>query len=151
MLICVDRFVDDSHYKKKRRSRKTPGDLASSRRGRGRGRGRRNNKGGDCDTPRSSAKRGNRQTGITSMQSSSNSPLNINEDSQPQILLPVEPQPPPLPPPTHPHEFPIPEKNPIVAAIEKRYARWFIAAASEPSINKLEMLFHIIFLNVSLQ
>lgn len=37
---------DDNHYKKKRRSRKTPGDLTSTRRGgRGRGRGRRNNKG----------------------------------------------------------------------------------------------------------
>lgn len=106
-------FLDDSHYKKKRRTRKTPGDLAS-RRGRGRGRGRRNNKGGECDTPRSSAKRGNRQSGITSMQSSSNSPLNINEDSQSQLMLPVE-QPP------HPQEFPLPEKNPIVAAIEKRY------------------------------
>lgn len=47
---------DDNHYKKKRRSRKTPGDLVN-RRGRGRGRGRRNNKGGDCDTPRSTNKR----------------------------------------------------------------------------------------------
>lgn len=49
------------------------------RRGRGRGRGRRNNKGGDCDTPRSANKRGgNRQSGIgstASLQSSSNSPL----------------------------------------------------------------------------
>lgn len=53
------------------------GDLAT-RRGRGRGRGRRNNKGGDCDTPRSANKRGNRQSGIgstASLQSSSNSPL----------------------------------------------------------------------------
>lgn len=108
--------IDDSHYKKKRRSRKTPGDLAV-RRGRGRGRGRRNNKSaGECDTPRSTAKRGNRQSGIASMQSSSNSPLNTNEDSQTQLMLPSE-----QPPPQHPHEFTIPEKNPIAAAIEKRY------------------------------
>lgn len=110
--------LDDSHYKKKRRSRKTPGTDLASRRGRGRGRGRRNNnKSGDCDTPRSSAKRANRQSGITSMQSSSNSPLNINEDSQSQLLLPVETQQPPPP-----IEYSIPEtKNPIVAAIEKRW------------------------------
>lgn len=37
---------DDNHYKKKRRSRKTPGSELVPRRGRGRGRGRRNNKGG---------------------------------------------------------------------------------------------------------
>lgn len=64
---------DDNHYKKKRRSRKTPGSDLVTRRGRGRGRGRRNNKsggagsgggggaaggaGGDCDTPRSTNKR----------------------------------------------------------------------------------------------
>lgn len=47
---------DDNHYKKKRRSRKPQSDLVN-RRGRGRGRGRRNNKGGDCDTPRSTNKR----------------------------------------------------------------------------------------------
>lgn len=83
---------DDNHYKKKRRSRKTPGDLVN-RRGRGRGRGRRNNaKGAECETPRSTSKRGgNRQSGIgssASMPSSSNSPLNTNEDSQTQIVLP---------------------------------------------------------------
>lgn len=47
---------DDNHYKKKRRSRKTPADLVN-RRGRGRGRGRRNNKTGDSDSPRSTNKR----------------------------------------------------------------------------------------------
>lgn len=88
---------DDNHYKKKRRLRKTPAELVN-RRGRGRGRGRRNNK-SDCDTPRSAARRGGRQTGVgaSPLPSSSNSPLNTNEDSQTMpLLLTSEPQPPPI-------------------------------------------------------
>lgn len=78
---------EDNHYKKKRRSRKTPGELVPNRRGgrggRGSRGGRRNNK-GECDTPRSTARRGGRQVGASgsSLPSSNNSPLNANEDSQ---------------------------------------------------------------------
>lgn len=125
---------DDNHYKKKRRSRKTHSELVN-RRGRGRGRGRRNNKGVDCDTPRSTNKRhcmisNNLLTSFLlftlnnilfslshfSAESRKNflSPINTNEDSQTQLMLPEQ-----LSPQLH-HDFALTDKNQIAPPVEKR-------------------------------
>ena len=108
---------EDNHYKKKRRGRRPNPDVPSRNRGRGRGRGRRNNKGllGEADRTPSRRGRGvlGGLTGSTggnnsiggmggpspSMPSSSNSPLNTNEDSQqmPIVLTPEQQQQPLMP------------------------------------------------------
>lgn len=44
------------------------------------------------------------------------SPLNTNEDSQTQLMLPSDQISPQMQ-----HDFVLPEKNPIAAPIEKRY------------------------------
>lgn len=84
---------------------------------------------GDCDTPRSTARRGGaRQSGVNAspLPSSSNSPLNTNEDSQTgSLLIPPEQQPqqpppppqqqPPLQPPMLPNVNAPPMGNPMNA------------------------------------